>query len=238
MLILIKGAAGSESSHLAGRIVSHLGLAPIEWSVDPGVLAEARRCLGEWFDLDAYFRDCQHVDLERVFTLLQLDHLHLWPPPPQWSPGSSPEAMFAWRAAIFVQLGSRSFLPALLARTCRLIDSVEQAVVEGKALGGSRQDSLLTRMLRERYQDRPTLRVLLQRPAIGGSGPAGGALALVNGRWLRQDELLAGLSRRPDGGVDVDPELGLSWSGNAETRVEARPATHSMADSVQAGRQR
>jgi hypothetical protein len=208
MLILIKGPAGSGTGELADRIVSRLDLPPVTWPLDPAALAEAQGWVGEWIDLAAYFRQCRHVDLDRVLTLLQLDNLQRWPPPPCWRPGTPPDAMFAWRGSVFRELGTRPFLPALFERTCGVVDSLEHAVVEGKSLGGSRQDSLLTNLLRQRYAARPMLRVLLQRPS-----PPDPDRALVNGHWLEHDELLGALSRRPDGGVEVDPWLGLSWSG-------------------------
>lgn len=213
MLILIKGPVGAGKSTLAGRLVSHLDLDPVRWPVSEEKLALCQSYMGEWIDVSAYLDDCRHVDLERVLTALQITRLEEFPVPPKWSPGAPIGDMLEWRTQVFSEIYSGRFLPELYELTCSIIDALPHAVVEGEILGTSLQDSALTRRLRGRYAAVPTLRLQARCQPAGEPGAAPSYLALVNGRLLSHDDVVAALSRRPDGGIAVAPELGLSWSG-------------------------
>ena len=214
MLILIKGPLGSGKTTLAGRLVEHLGLPPVEWPLSAGQLAESQEFMGEWIDVAAYFDACRHVDLERVLTVLQMHKLAELPPPPRWRPGAPVAEMMRWRGRIFDDLYSGRFLPDLADLTCRLIAALPHAVVEGEILGTSLRDSALTREVRRRFARVPVLRLRTARLAAGG---AVRYAVVAHGRQLDHDELLAALWRRPDGTIGVDPSLGLTWTGAGET---------------------
>jgi hypothetical protein len=174
--------------------------------------------MGGWIDVAGYLAGGRHVDLERVLTVLQIQQLHELPPPPRWRPGAPVAEMMRWRGRIFDQLYSGRFLPQLVDLTCRIVDSLPHAVVEGEILGTSLRDSSLTHALRSRYAAVPCLRLTGVR---GGDG----ICVAVNGRRLDHDGLLAALGRRADGGIDVDPEVGLSWSGAGQSEpAEPLPA--------------
>ena len=160
MLVLIKGAPGTGKSTLADRLVRALGLAPVRWQAAPGLMDYAQHLMAGWIDLAAFFAASRHLDMERVATLLQVEHWNELPPPPRWREGADRGEMLAWRSRFLAQLDAGRFLPELFQLTRRLIDAAEHAVVEGRLLGTTLTDSQLTRMLRERYQGVP-----IQNPA-------------------------------------------------------------------------
>jgi hypothetical protein len=214
MLILIKGAAGTGKSTLAGRLTSSLGLAPVAWPIADDEMSYGQRLTGEWLDLGRYFGDCRHLDMERVITLLHIVKRDELPPPPAWRPGADRRELLAWRSRVLGEIDNGRLLPALMELTFRLIDATEHAVVEGEVLGSSLTDSLVTRQLLAHYVGVPNLRLLLlQRPP--GGGPGSERVALVNGRALHHDEVVGALRRLPDGSIAVSPEVGLTWTGRA-----------------------
>jgi hypothetical protein len=224
MLVIIKGSLQSGKSTLADRLVSALGLAPVAWPLAELDMRAARIAVGDWIDLEQYFGGCRHLDLERAITVVHIENRGVLPPPPRWRPGASPKEMLDWRTRIFREIFAGRLLKELYDLTCRLIDAAEHTVLEGEILGSSLKDSRLTDMLRSRYLHLPTLRVLLQRrPAATPDGEAR-FLALVNGRWLSHDEVVAALRREPDGSIAVAPEVGWTSTGAEPPRPPGPPA--------------
>lgn len=230
MLVMIKGSLQSGKSTLAERLVSALGLAPIVWPLSELDMREARIAMGEWIDLERYFRDCRHLDLERAITVVHIENRGVLPPPPRWSPGASLKEMLDWRTRIFREIFAGRLLPQLFDLTCRLIEAAEHTVLEGEILGSTLKDSHLAEMLRSRYLHQPTLRIQLQRrPAAAPDGEAR-FLALVNGRWLSHEEVVAALRREPNGAISVAPEVGWTWAGG-EPPQSAQPGPPALEES-------
>ncbi|MCP4655710.1 MAG: hypothetical protein GY856_09855 [bacterium] len=214
MLILIKGPPKTGKSRLADRLVSALDLEPVAWTIPADVMQQAQGTMGDWVELSTqFFGRCRHLDLQRLATQLQIENRGGFPPPPQWRPGSELGEMLKWREQIERKIHSGHMLPELFRLSCRYLDATEHAVVEGTILGSTLNDSLLTKMLRRRYLERPLLQILLRRGDAGDAGGDGAPLALVNGKELTHDEVVEAVRRRPDGGITVDPGVGWTWGG-------------------------
>jgi hypothetical protein len=205
MLILIKGAPATGKTTLADLLVSSLSLAPVAWPIPAEMLRQAQSAMGDWVDLAAYFASCRHLDMDRVITLLYLERQDQLPPPPRWRPGADRREMLAWREQMVGEVLRGRLLRPLFRLTCRLVDAAEHSILEGGALGTTLGDSVLTRLLRRRYAEVPTLRILLlRRPEY---------VALINGRSLRHEEVIAALERGPGGEIRIAPDIGWTSAG-------------------------
>jgi hypothetical protein len=217
MLMLIKGAPRTGKTTLADRLASSLSLAPVAWPIPAEVLRQAQSAMGEWVDLAGYFASCRHLGLDHVITLLYLENQDRLPPPPRWRPGADRREMLAWREQVAGEVLRGRLLRPLFRLTCRLVDAADHAVLEGGALGTTLNDSVLTRLLRRRYAQVPTLRILLlRRPEF---------VALVNGRTLCHDEVVQALERGPEGQIQIAPDIGWTSAGGSPAGMTEIPHT-------------
>lgn len=231
MIVFIKGEPESGKSTLADRLVDRLGLAPVDWDLPADLVRRAQSQMGGWLDLSAeYFGSCRHLDMSRVVARLQIERWDVLPRAPRWQPDADRGQMIAWRREVMREIYDGRLLPDLFELTCGLIQAQPVAVVEGGVLGTRFSDSRLNRMLRRRFLDRYQLHFALAR--THEAGEEGGRIATVNGRTLDLEEAAQVLSRRRDGAVIVNPQIGWTWAGGG---AGASPHRHPPTPAAEEG---
>jgi hypothetical protein len=221
MIVFIKGEPESGMSPFARRLVERLDLDPVVWDIPEDLLRRAQSRMGGWLDLsDEYFGSCHHVDMDRVVAWLQIEKWDELPTAPTWRPDADREEMQAWRRRVMKEICDGRLLPELFRLTSRLLAAQRQSVIEGAVLGTRFADSRLAKMLRSRFLDRAQLHIALSRRRVRGD--TGEVVATINGHTLGLDEAIRVLSRRTDGAIVVNPDVGWTWGGK---RVGAGPPT-------------
>lgn len=217
MIFLVKGRSNVGKSGFSQALAEKLRVTPPKWPIGEEELAEWQEVLEGWpVGEPGFITDTRHVDVDKVCAIVLFRHRAEMPPPPQREEGVSYEEYQLWRDKTALDTLKPPLFDEVFSIICEMIETMDHPIVDGTAMGTSQRDSRLARMIRFKYSQQPILRILLKRTIHESAAFEGKNLgtAEVNGRDFTFAEVLERIERRPDGGIELAPEL-----RSAATRV-------------------